>query len=692
MTSSIEHTYGQALFALQAGRFDDAERLFKRTLHLHPRHVGSLNLYSILLTKTKRFEEAEQYIKRALIENETSDASFYNYGVILKALKRPEEALKQFNKALAIKPSVADTLNARGDILIDLKQYDKAIADFDKALAFNPKFIDALVNKARALAELEDYEPALSTADHALSLQPHHALAWLCRGNILIALERFNESLEAFSQSLTINPQLAEAWCNRGNSYAAIDRYKDALECFDRALALKPEFLDAIIGRGDALQSTHNDEEALTAFDKVIELEPNNTTAWLGRSKALAALNRYDKSLAAIEQALDFDSNSVEAHESLGLLLMQLDRPKEAEVAFRKAIDLQPNNAMSYYNLVGSKKFTLHDPDLAAIEAMAAKSGELSKREQKFLQFALGKVYDSLGDYRRSFQHMLAGNAAERATIDYDENSSLAYFDDIEKIFTHELIVNKSGLGETSSIPIFIIGMPRSGSTLLEQILVSHPAVAAAGEVSAFRKAVDRKRVRYPTFVPMLDDAMLKSIGKDYIERLCLLAPEGKRKTDKMLGNFFYLGLIHLVLPHAVILHSVRDPIDTCISCFSMKFQDQHYYTYDLAELGRYYVRYQQLMEHWHRVLPPNRILDVKYEEVITDLEGQARRIIAHCGLDWDDRCLSFHKTERPVRTASLTQVRQPIYSSSVGRWHAYEEFLTPLLKELGIEDKTTTM
>jgi hypothetical protein len=196
----------------------------------------------------------------------------------------------------------------------------------------------------------------------------------------------------------------------------------------------------------------------------------------------------------------------------------------------------------------------------------------------------------------------------------------------------------------------------------------------------------------YPDFVPFLDASTIKATGQNYLARLAALAPSGKdRITDKQLGNFLQAGLIHLVFPNAVILHTVRNPIDTCVSCFSIMFKDKLHYTYDLAELGRYHVRYQRLMAHWHRILPPGRILDVTYEDVVADLEGQARRILSHCGLPWDDRCLAFHKTERQVRTASVTQVRQPIYKSSVSRWRAYEEFLGPLLKELGVDASTAS-
>jgi hypothetical protein len=243
--------------------------------------------------------------------------------------------------------------------------------------------------------------------------------------------------------------------------------------------------------------------------------------------------------------------------------------------------------------------------------------------------------------------------------------------------------------GDPSHLPIFVIGMPRSGTTLVEQILASHPLVHGAGELKVLDDIAGSVRddggtgIPFPEFVAAADGTALRQVGARYVAELKKFSPDTRRVTDKMPSNFFFAGLIHLALPNAPIIHTVRDPVDTCMSCFSKLFTAQQDHTYDLAELGRYHRRYQRLMAHWREVLPGGRILEVRYEDVVADLEGQARRIIAHCGLDWDPRCLAFHETARPVRTASATQVRQPIYTSAVGRARVYEQFLGPLLKEL---------
>jgi hypothetical protein len=258
-------------------------------------------------------------------------------------------------------------------------------------------------------------------------------------------------------------------------------------------------------------------------------------------------------------------------------------------------------------------------------------------------------------------------------------------------VFTSELIRAQQNVGNPSSVPVFIVGMMRSGSTLVEQILASHPQVFGGGELKHFGESVKRipttpaGSATFPELVLGMTGQDYRDLGTRYLAEIDRFAPRATHVTDKMLENFLFAGLIHLALPNAPIIHTVRDPVDTCLSCFSKLFAEGQNHTYDLAELGRYYRHYQTLMAHWQCVLPPGRILDVYYEDVVADLERQARRIIAHCGLDWDPRCLTFHQTHRSVLTASTAQVRQPIYSNAVGRWRVHREALEQLLAELNI-------
>ena len=290
-----------------------------------------------------------------------------------------------------------------------------------------------------------------------------------------------------------------------------------------------------------------------------------------------------------------------------------------------------------------------------------------------YVRFALGKALEDVGDYaRRAFEHLLQGNALKRREVKYDEAAHQQSFRAIAEIFDATLLDRFGGVGDPSPVPIFVLGMPRSGSTLIEQILASHPQVQAAGELKNLDRVVravsdaSGRPVPFPQCISALDADGLRRLGQDYLASLPTLADGKIRITDKAPFNFLYVGLIRLILPDARIIHTLRDPVDTCVSCFSKLFTDVPF-SYDLAELGRYYRWYHELMEHWRSVLPAGAMLDVSYEEVVDNLEQQARRLIDYCGLSWDDRCLNFHQTNRPIATASNVQVRRPLYRSSVG-------------------------
>jgi Sulfotransferase family len=324
------------------------------------------------------------------------------------------------------------------------------------------------------------------------------------------------------------------------------------------------------------------------------------------------------------------------------------------------------------------------------MEKLLRDDTSLTPKARTHLHFALGKAYGDLRQYEKSFEHLHNGNALKRKQIAYDEMGVLGLFDRVRTNLDRKAIESRTGQGDPSNLPIFVLGMPRSGTTLVEQIVASHPKVFGAGEltdlgaVTETVRGADGAQLPYPEFVPSLEAPHLGAIAQQYLARLRAISPDAERITDKMPSNFFFIGLIHLVLPNAPIIHVKRDPVDTCISCFSKLFSGSQDHTYDLAELGRYYVKYIELMEHWRAVLPAGRVLDVQYEDLIADFETQARRIVEYCGLEWHANCLAFHKTERPVRTASATQVRKPIYKTSIGRWRVYGEHIGPLLKALG--------
>lgn len=573
---------------------------------------------------------------------------------------------------------------------------DEAEALYRQIIARNARDFDALHMLGILCAQRQQYDEAERLLRTALSIDKSMPQCLHNYGNVLSKLKQYEDAIRFYDQALALAPNFAPIYSDRGNAKKELGQLEDAVASYNRAIAINPNLPGALCNLAQLLLDLDRLDEAAGLLRRALALDPNN--AFAVRLTGSLAFDRGDlaSALAHYQRAIALKPDQADAHRDLGNALRDLGRLKEALDAYGKSIEIDPNNAAYYYGVADNKKFSPGDSQLAAMESMAAKTTGLSKLERMYLDFALGKAYADIGDRQRSSQHLIAANAAKRATVAYDEASVFANFDRIEQVFSAELLASKADGGEPSRRPIFVLGMPRSGTTLIEQLIASHPAVHGAGELTAFRDSFLAARgpvgrlIPYPDFVPALDRAALESIGAEYLKRLAALAPQGERVIDKMPSNYYYTGLIHLALPNAVIIHSMRDPVDTCISCFSKLFKfGAQLHTYDLGEIGRYYRRYQRLMEHWRDVLPPDRILDVRYEDVVADIEGQARRILAHCGLPWDERCLAFHETDRPVRTASAVQVRQPLYKTAIGRGRGYEEFLGPLLAALGTDQRT---
>jgi tetratricopeptide (TPR) repeat protein len=427
-------------------------------------------------------------------------------------------------------------------------------------------------------------------------------------------------------------------------------------------------------------------EEAVRFLRKALNQEPKSASAHAMLAHALQNLERHDEAMERARRAIALDPALADAYATLARELADLGRYDEAVRASARALELAPTHPSYYYQWGYITRWSAGDPRLATLEALAEKSASLPIEEQCHLHFALGKAYADCGDVERALRQQIRGGALKRQTLLYDEAATLRQLGELTRVFDGEWIGRHRGVGDPSSLPVFILGMPRSGTTLVEQILASHPKVAALGERRILNEALAQIRGS-PEDVPSPWSAKeLQRLGALYLEgaRAGASAAAG-RISDKVTSNFRFVGLIHGALPNARIIHTRRDPVDTCLSIFSLLFSGpQQPFSYDLGELGRYYRAYERVMAHWHEVLPPGVMIDVQYEEVVNDLERQARRIVAHCGLEWNDACLEFHKTDRAVRTASHAQVRQPIYRSSIGRPRPPREILQPLLEELG--------
>ena len=619
----------------------------------------------------QRFEEALSYHRRG---------NLHDAGRLYRAI-------------LASDRGHFDALVHLGLVRLQEGSLEEAEALFREALERNPNSADAHANLANARLALSRLKDAVAGYEKALAIDPGHAEANFGLASALRALRRHEAAIARYEKALAIDPDYAEANYGIATALQALKHYEQAILFYEKALAVDPDYAEANHGIATALQALNRHDQAIGFYEKALAVDPDHVEANDGLGTALRALGRDDEAIPFYVRALAIRPGYGAGHNNLGVALQEIGRLEEARLAFERAVGLEPRTAGFYRNLFDTGKITAGDRHLAALRALAQDAASLPGEDQIQLHFALGKALADVGEHQRSFHHFLEGNALKRQQVDHDEAAALRMFDRIRAVFGAELMRSKAGQGDPSSLPVFILGMPRSGSTLIEQVLASHPKVFGAGERLDFRDALNSLGgaggigLPFPERFVVASGDELRELGAGYLDGLKAASRSSgnyQRITDKMPANFRLVGPIHLALPNALIFHTCRDPVDTCLSCFSALFGADQPFAYDLGELGRYYRAYSSLMEHWRAVLPEGVMLDVQYEELVGDLEPQARRIVAHCGLEWDDACLAFHKTQRLVKTASVAQVRQPIYRSSVGRWRPDGAVLRPLLDGLG--------
>ena len=633
----------------QSGRLSEAERLYREILALQANHVDALHLLGVVSNQTGRNELAVDLLGRAIALNGQVAVFHANMATALRALGRKDEAVTHLRQAIALKPSYFDALFALAQSLHEVGALKEAERAYHSVLAVRPEHAEAHNNLGAVLEERGKHAEAIAHLQQVLRTNPDSVEAQYNLGNALFAEGKLQESVKHYERALTVRPQMAEGHYNLANTLVKLGKVDEAVIHYKQALAIKPDYVEAYDNLGNAMRTVSKLDEAVACYRQALVIKPDHASAF----------------------------------NNLGNALRELGKLAEARTACEKAVELAPENPLYHNSLATMKRFAPGDQQLATMERIASDAESLPAEDRIYLHFALARAYDGIGDYERAFDHLLQGNALKRREIDYDEAWAHGHLARIAEVFSPSLIHAKSGLGDYSPVPVFVVGMARSGTSLVEQILASHPKVFGAGELKTL---MDTVATPFPDVVSSIGGQGLREIGAKYVAEVRRLSPNAERIVDKMPANYRFAGLIHLALPNARIIHVRRNPLDTCFSCFSILFLGEQRYSYDLGELGRYYRSYEKLMEHWRRVLPPDVMLEVQYEQLIEDLEGEARRLIAHCGLEWDTACLSFHETERPVRTASAQQVRQPVYRSSIGRWRPYARPLRPLIEALGVD------
>lgn len=646
-----------------AGRLAEAAALYRRVLDAAPNQPEALHWLGVLEHGRGNDRQALELLERAAAVRPDNPQVVFHLAEVRRAAGHHLDALKGYAKALDLEPGVADIHYGHGTTLLELNRPAEAAAALRSALALSPDDPDAHNNLGNALATLGDPATAEKHYCAALRQRPDFAEAHMNLGLAMLDTGRAEEAEGCFRAAIA--SATASATASAGGLATAWHRLARCLLRLDRP------------------------QEALEAANQAVAADPGDADAHNTLGECLFALERFEPALGHYRRAVALQPDLAQAQFNIGVCQQTLGRFDAAAAAHRHALALRPDLAQAYYNLSLLKRAAIDDGEMAALEALLTRE-DLANDARIHAEFALARSYEDRGDADAAFGHYRAANALKARDLPFDPDRFVGYVDRLIATFDSDFFAARRDWGDPSRRPVFIVGMPRSGTTLVEQILASHPDVHGAGELDDFRTMVKRLPDRlgdgrpFPERVATLDRDATGALARDHLASLGARAPWAMRITDKMTGNYLRLGLIALLLPGATVIHCLRDPIDTCVSCYCQNFAHGLRFTYGLDRLGLVYRQHERLMDHWRQVLPL-RINELRYEELIADQDTLSRRIVAACELPWRDSCLSFHKQTRQVRTASFWQVRQPLYATSVGRWRRFAAHLGPLREALGL-------
>jgi tetratricopeptide (TPR) repeat protein len=683
---SIPEALGRAHAHWNAGQAHQAEQLCQQVLAAWPGHADALHLLGLMAHAYGNLDLAIAHLRQACLVPQAPAGYFSNLAEMYRQKGLLAEAEEAARRAVAMAPLLVSGWNNLGIVLQEAGKFAESLECLERVIALQPDWAEALNNLANTSRRLGRMDRAEQHYRRALALNPAYAEAHSNLAFLLSTQGRYDEAAAAAQRAIELNPRLVDAYLNLAEVEISRHRHDAALRALDMLAAFAPQHPAALAARAKTLTQVERLDEALAFARQAVMLAPESSEVHHTLAMVLQALGQTDGALDQFEQAeLLPGAVAEEALIGRATLLMEAGRQGEALATFDRALRAFPGSVRALAGRADARTFKADDADIAVLETCLAEGERRSLTDRIAAHFALGKAYLDIRDPQRAFHHFDAGNRQKRSTFAYDSAASGQWMERVAETFTPDLYARLLAAGEPSALPVVIIGMPRSGTTLLEQIVSSHPQVTGAGELSVLRLVVDGSGLFPATVAGMTGDDAVR-LGREYLARVTPLARGRIRLVDKMPGNFLYAGLIPLILPGARIIHARRDPVDTCLSCYTKLFSGEQRFTYDQPELGRFYRQYERLMAHWRKVIPTGSFVEVDYESVVDNLEDEARRLIDFMGLPWDDACLNFHDNPRVVRTASVNQVRQPIYKSSKNRWQAYAGYLGPLLAELRID------
>ena len=591
------------------------------------------------------------------------------------------DALESLDRARAINPDDVQVLVDSGNAMRALGRSKEAVALYGRALEHHAGHVEARNNLGNALMELGDCAEAAECYRRALAIEPENAQIHCNLGNAERQLGLFDEALASSGRAVALDPTLSVAHKNAGLALAALGRRGQAVSAYRQALALDPRDIDALNSLGKVLLEHNHIDESADIYRRALAIDALSAAAHIGIASGHRIQGRHAEAESSCQDALAADPKSIEALTVLGELRADSGRFAEALELFERSLTVDPLFCGAINGIAMHRRMERGDTAwLARANAAVAQRPPLA--HEISLRYALGKYHDDVGDYDAAFDHYRIANELTKRYGSRYERGELGRLVD-EVIAGYDSAAAARAPPSDDERPVFINGMPRSGTSLVEQILASHPDVYGAGEVIFWEQAFAAQRRTGSQGPP----ASLQALAQAYLDRVGASARAALRFVDKMPRNFLYAGLIHTVFPKARIIHMRRHPIDTCLSIY---FQALGAYANDLEDLAHYYGEYLRAMRHWRSVLPPTTLLEIPYEALVADPEPWTRRLLEFVGLPWDARCLEFHRTERVVITASRWQVRQKIHTGSAGRWRHYRQHVAPLLHLANAPDRDT--
>jgi len=652
LRSALVEDLAQALTMLRAGRFASAERQLRAIQASAPGDVNSSRLLGAALLAQDKVQPALEILERTVAAAPQFWLARTDLARALRAAGRWEEARAELRQVVEADPSLDAAWLAYGDVLVDLEKYPDARFAYEQARLRDP--YRRRIEEATGALKAEDRKAAELIFREILKRDASHVGALCGLAAVSLTVSRGRDAERLLRHALKQSAHLPLTW--RGLCQTFVD-----------------------LGRLT---------EAEAAVRRLLKVEPENPNSWVLLGTVCTRLMRQADALPAFEEAVRLSPGEVRLTLSIGHIHKTLGNRRASEAAYKECLRLDPAFGAAYWCLADLKNYEFNDAEIGAMQALLKGDGG-DDTDQSQLHFALGRAFEQRHDYAAAFRHYAAANTRRRKTVTFDIRKFEDKTQRVRQCFDSAFFAERAGAGHPDSAPIFVIGLPRSGSTLIEQILASHSSVEGTFELPNVLTIVrefdhaNPEHDAYPENLRLVPREQFAALGRRYIEETAPLRNGHPRFIDKMPNNFSHVGLIHAMLPGATIVDMRRHPMDACFSTYKQYFAEGQSFGYGLEDLGRYYRCYLSLMDHFDRVLP-GKVLHLQYESLVRDPEANIRRLLAHCGLEFEPACMAFHRTKRPVRTASAEQVRQPLYASGVGYWRRFESDLGPLRSALG--------